>query len=279
MEYHADRFTDYSLLWYDEKGKLVALMPASVTDGVVTSHGGLTYGGVICDADMKTVTMLELFSSLLEFLCRDGMMRLVYKPVPSIFHRYPAEEDLYALFRVGARLFRRDLSSAIYLPERLRYSENRRRGIKRAQRNGLAVGESHHFGEFFALADQVLQDRHNVRPVHTWQEMKSLAESFPENIDFFEVYREKLLTGVIMYVTDTVAHVQYMVSSDEGKEVGALDLLLDYLISERYAGKRFFSFGVSTENGGQYLNEGLTNQKEQFGGRAIVHDFYEVDLA
>lgn len=33
-------------------------------------------------------------------------------------------------------------------------------------------------------------------------------------------------------------------------------------------------FGICTENNGNFLNEGLINQKQEFGGRGIVHDFY-----
>ena len=46
MEYHADRFTDYSLLVYDGN-KLLALLPANRSGDVLYSHAGLTYGGVI----------------------------------------------------------------------------------------------------------------------------------------------------------------------------------------------------------------------------------------
>ena len=46
MEYHADRFTDYSLLVYDGN-KLLALLPANRSGDVLYSHAGLTYGGLI----------------------------------------------------------------------------------------------------------------------------------------------------------------------------------------------------------------------------------------
>ena len=48
-------------------------------------------------------------------------------------------------------------------------------------------------------------------------------------------------------------------------------------VTEVYDGRRYFDFGISNEDGGRYLNRGLAAQKEGFGGRAVVHDFYEVD--
>ena len=59
---------------------------------------------------------------------------------------------------------------------------------------------------------------------------------------------------------------------------GALDLLFHQLIYDRYAQKRYFDFGISTEHGGQMLNEGLLFQKEGFGGRAVVYDTYEMEV-
>ena len=46
MDYHADRFTDHSLMVWN-KGRLSALLPANEHDGTLYSHQGLTYGGLI----------------------------------------------------------------------------------------------------------------------------------------------------------------------------------------------------------------------------------------
>jgi len=42
MEYHKDRFNDYSLLVYKDQ-KLFGLLPANITNDTVVSHQGLTY--------------------------------------------------------------------------------------------------------------------------------------------------------------------------------------------------------------------------------------------
>ena len=46
MEYHSDRFKDYSLLFYRD-GQLVGLLPANIRNDTLFSHEGLTFGGVI----------------------------------------------------------------------------------------------------------------------------------------------------------------------------------------------------------------------------------------
>ncbi len=280
MEYHADRFIDHSLLCYDEKEHLIAVMPATIKDGTVISHGGLTYGGVVTSAEMKTATMLKVFAALLDFLRTQGVTKLVYKPVPHIFHAVPAEEDLYALFVNKARLYRRDASSAIYLPKRAKFAKGKREGIRKALRNNIVVRESRDFRTFFEIGRKVMSERHNVAPVHTGEEMELLAGRFPDGIKLHASYAgDDMLAGVITFDFRHAVHVQYMYNSDRGLDVGALDIILDHLINDLYAGHRFLSFGVSTEEGGTYLNEGLIHQKEMFGARSVVHDFYELDIS
>jgi hypothetical protein len=280
MEYHADRFNDYSLLCLDDRDRLVALLPGSIKDGVVTSHGGLTYGGVICNSAMKAAAMLKVFASILEFMRRDHVRRLIYKAVPHIFHQIPAEEDLYALSMHNACLCRRDISSAIWLPDRLKFSKGKIEGIRKARRAGIVVRDSTDYASFFKIGSAVMQDRHNLQPVHTSKEMTLLADRFPGKILLHAAYRgEQMLAGAIVYRFSSSAHVQYMYNSDEGLGVGALDIVIDHLVNERYSKLRFLSFGVSTEDEGRHLNEGLIHQKEMFGARSIVHDFYEVDIS
>jgi hypothetical protein len=279
MEYHHDRFQDHSLLFFDERDRLVGLLPASRHDDVVISHGGLTYGGVIIDAEMKTAAMLNLFETMLTFLNRGGLRTFVYKPVPHIFHVLPAEEDLYALFRNNARLYRRDASSAVWLPGRLKFAKGKREGVRKAGRAGLVVEDADDFATFFALGRAVMRDRHNLQPVHSDAEMALLAGRFPEQIRLHGAFAgERMLAGAIVFRFAEAAHVQYMYNSDEGLGVGALDIVIDHVVNDRYTDLRYLSFGVSSEDDGWFLNEGLAHQKEMFGARAVVHDFYEMDL-
>jgi hypothetical protein len=280
MEYHADRFPDASLVCFDDDEKLVALLPATPSgDGVLSSHGGLTFGGVVSAESMKVGLMLEIFDAMLAHLRAAGFARLAYKAVPHIYHRVPAEEDLYALFRNGARLVRRDVSSTIDARARLPFSKGRRYQIKHALKNGVEVARSFDFETFMAIEERVLKERHGLRPVHTAAELMKLAGRFPENIKLFAATRAgEMLAGVVVYESENVAHAQYIGATDEGKATGAPDLVINLLINEYYKGKRFFDFGISTEDGGRYLNSGLVKNKEAFGGRAVAYDFYEIDL-
>lgn len=280
LEYHADRFPDASLMFYGEDERLVALLPATMRDTTLSSHAGLTFGGVVSNNAMKASVMLEIFDAMRANLIERGLTRAVYKAVPHIYHRLPAEEDLYALYRHNAKMVRRDISSAILLKDKLPFSKGRKWAIKQGQKNGLEVSKSDDFRVFMAIEEQVLDAKHNLRPVHTAEEIQMLAGRFPDNIKLFSAYSNNtMLAGVLVYESDNVAHAQYMAANDEGRQKGALDLILDYLINDYYRNKNYFDFGISTEDDGRYLNSGLIENKQSFGARAIVHDFYEIDLA
>lgn len=86
------------------------------------------------------------------------------------------------------------------------------------------------------------------------------------------------MAGVLVFETPQVVHAQYIANSEEGREIGALDLVMDHLVNVFSAGHRYFDFGISTENSGRLLNGGLISQKEMFGGRGIVYDHYRMRI-
>ncbi|MFD2999739.1 GNAT family N-acetyltransferase [Pontibacter toksunensis] len=276
MEYHADRFTDHSLLFY-RKGRLIALLPANEVGQEVHSHGGLTYGGIISDNRMKVHVMLEVFEAVKVYLKARGFERMLYKTIPHIYHQVPAEEDLYALFRCNAKLYRRDVSSVIELAQPVGYNRQRRWEAKKAKRAQLQVQVSQDYSQFMQVEQELLQEKYNKLPVHTAEEMALLSSRFPENIKLFEARQEDVMVaGVILYETATVAHCQYMSTTAKGRALGAMDALVDHLLTEVYPHKKYFDFGISTDEQGQYLNQGLVRNKESYGARTVVHDFYEL---
>lgn len=274
MDYHADRFIDSSLV-VERGSEIVAVLPASIRDTVVSSHGGLTYAGLLTTHDLRADATLSVFELIGEHYRQAGVSQVIYKPVPHVFHAYPAEEDLYALQRVGARLLRRDISSVVPLQDRVSFSDARRRSVRRAAAAGVQVRRGHDLAEYHALLGEVLR-RHEAVPTHSLAELQLLQSRFPDQIILHEARQgETLLAGVLVYDFGRTVHSQYIAASEEGRRVDALSLLLGELVGTSYADRTYFSFGISTEQQGSVLNSGLIAQKESFGARAVVHDIYE----
>jgi Acetyltransferase (GNAT) domain len=280
MDYHADRFADHSFVALDDSGRLLALLPAHGSEERLVSHGGLTYGGFVIDGRMTVSLMLELFRAAAEEMRRSGFASLLYKSIPYIYHRAPAEEDRYALFRADARLARRDHLAVVDYRARQPRQERRMRSIRKAEKLGLIVRETEDLGSYWEILSANLMSRYGVQPVHSIDEIMLLRSRFPNCIRLFAAYEgDSMRAGVVLYISDCVCHAQYIGASDEGREQGALDIIFDHLIASFAGVTRYFDFGTSTEHNGTFLNAGLADFKEGFGARTVVHDHYEVDLA
>ena len=269
MDYHADRFQDASLMIY-RKEQLYALLPANRLGDTLYSHQGLTYGGLITKKQATTAEICEVFHS--------GVQRVIYKPTPWIYHCYPAEEDLYALTYIcHAQLTSRDISSTIPLDSLMTFGKDRRRGVRKATRAGVTVRESKDLATFWDILDKNLTNKYATHPVHSLEELTLLHSRFPNSIRLFMAYNDKgiAIGGTIIYEMPQVVHTQYISASPEGKRLGAIDLLFDYILNDVYANhKGFFDFGKSTEEEGKILNTTLIFQKEGFGGRGVCYDCY-----
>jgi hypothetical protein len=277
LEYHNDRFQDYSLIVLD-KEKWVAVVPANIVGNEIFSHQGLTYGGLVYNEKIKLSSVIEIFKAVLSFLNENNIEKLQLKLIPSIYHQEPAEELNYALFLAEAQLIRRDSMAVIDLSKKISIASGRKEGITKGKKSKLEIKEVDDFELFWnTILIPNLAKKHHAKPVHSLQEMTKLKELFPENIRQFNVFENGIIVaGTTIFETENVAHCQYISGKEDKNELGGLDLLFHHLITEVFKNKRFFDFGTSNENQGRKLNNGLSYWKESFGASIIVHDFYEV---
>ena len=280
MEYHADRFTDHSLMVFEDE-QLVALLPASRgAGGMIASHGGLTYGGLVTGNRMTAALALDAFKSVLDHCRADGFTAMHYKPVPHFYHRLPAEEDLQALFLCGAQICRSDLSGTVPLKNSPGFAKSKRAGLKAATKAGIEVIESRSFSDFSDILAQNLATRHGATPTHSQSELELLAGRFPDEIRLFEARRQgDICAGILMFDCGPTVHAQYISSTPEGRDVGAIDAIVSHLINDIFKDRDWFDFGISTVNQGRELNVGLSRQKEMYGARTTVYQQYLVPLS
>ena len=249
MEYHKDRFTDNSLLFYDDD-KLVAIFPASIKEGILSSHGGLTYGGFITSNDMKQHHMNDCFTALKEYAASNGIKEIIYKHIPHIYHKQPAEEDIYSLYFNKAEIFKIEASTVVDLQNPLKMQEIRKRQAKKDAKNSVEVKESNDFEAFF-----------------------------PENIKLVAAfYQEKMIAGTVLFIYENAIHTQYLAANEQAREIGALDLTITNVIEQYKDSKKWLDFGISTEDAGRFLNEGLISQKEGFGGRTNIYQTWKIKI-
>ena len=280
MDYHADRFADYSLMFYLD-GSLYALLPANRKDDTLYSHQGLSYGGLIMSEQTTTAAVGVLFNELNAFLRADSICRVVYKAIPWIYHRLPSEEDLFAIFlQCNARILGRDISSTIIPSRPVRWKRDRRYAANKARSNGIIVTPSDDYAAFWHILSDNLMRKFGAHPVHTLDEIMLLHSRFPDHIQLWTAHSAvgELLAGTVLYVNEGVVHSQYISASDEGKRLHAVDALYDHIIHRAYADASYIDLGTSNMPHSSDLHESLIYQKEGFGGRAVCYDTYEWTL-
>ncbi|MBK0368758.1 GNAT family N-acetyltransferase [Flavobacterium sp. SE-1-e] len=277
MEYHKDRFEDYSLLVFEGE-KLVALLPANKVGNTVFSHQGLTYGGLILQPSCKLKSIIQIFKNILNFLNQQDISSLYLKQIPSIYCSYPSDEINYLMSVLQGKTVMKHNVSVIDLRRKILISKSRKECIRRGQKLGLQIKEETQIDAFWnTLLIPNLRDKYQSKPVHSAAEIKKLMQLFPANIRHFNVYHQnELVCGTTLFITPFVAKPQYISGSDKNNLLGSLDYLYDYLIHEIAKEKDFFDFGPSHENNGLQIVENINFWKESFGAHSLVQDFYEV---
>ena len=280
MEYHQDRFEDFSLLVFDDSEQLIALLPANRQEDTLFSHQGLTYGGIILQEKTKLSDCIFIAMSIFEFLKTCGCNKMIFKEVPAIYHKMPSDELRYLMFLMRGNLIRRDVLSVLDMTSSFSFSRDRKNGIKRGIKNNLVVREEANFESFWTeILIPNLAEKHQAKPVHSLEEMQYLHSKFPKNIRQFNVYQnDTIVAGTTIFESNLVAHSQYISGNSDKNELGSLDFLHDYLISNVFKNKKYFDFGISNENHGKNINEGLLYWKESFGAKSITQDFYELEI-
>ena len=287
MSYHQERFIDESLLIYKDE-KLISLFPAAQDPQDAThivSHPGITYGGLLAPIKISAVSQIEIFANIIDHYHHRNFKKLTYKAVPDCFKSLPIQDDLYALFFHSASLTRRDLNCVIDLtkPSTLTSKDlsKMRNMLRKAEKNGVQIIEDKTYLQgFYHLLEQTLLEKYQQKPAHSFKELEYLLSSFPKNIRLITaVIKDQVIAGSLLLVDKNFIHTQYLANSEQGQPLFALDYVIDYAIqSAKENNKQSFSFGVSNEQQGRYLNEGLYLSKVKHGGMGMIHDFYTINL-
>ncbi len=278
MDYHAHRFTDFSLLIANEKQQILAVLPANRVENQIFSHAGLTYGGLLLSKDEKLQNIILYWQHLLIFLAENGIKTLFYKTIPAHYPQQLSKEEQYIFFLLQAEIYRVDTSFVVDYQQFSEFNHRRQRSIKKALKHNPTIEK----GDFALFWEQILapnlQARFGVAPVHSLEEILSLKLKFVDNIFQYNIFlNNEIAAGVTIFRTETTAHAQYIATNEWGKATGAVDYLFDFLIKKEFNFLRYFSFGIANEEQGQKINWGLAEWKESFSPQIFPQHFYKIE--
>lgn len=281
MEYHSDRFEDFSLLVFNNKEKLVAILPANRVDESVFSHQGLTYGGIIWLQKNKLVNALPIYISILKYLKENGIQTIHFKLIPNFYCQQFSNELDYLLFVSKGKWKQSQCFSVVDLAQNLHFSETRKQLIKKLDVTKIKIKTDENLSTFWnELLIPTLNNTFNAKPIHSLEEITLLKQNFPENIKQFSIYKNnKIIAGTTLFINKNVVHTQYIATLKDEEFKGTIDYLIYHLMTEVFQDFDFFDFGSSNENDGKKINKGLLFWKESFGAQTVVQNFYEVETA
>ncbi|EHA1124986.1 methicillin resistance protein [Vibrio navarrensis] len=280
LNYHKNRYDDHSVMVYKDDN-LVAIFPAAkYGEFTIVSHIGATYGGLVYDERIYGNVTVSILLEIRKYYFGLGFTEIIYKVTPSLYHSVGDDDDIYALFRLGASLERVDINAYIDISNRLRVSNQRKRNFKKALKNGISL----HVGfdnilEFYEILSTNLESKYDSRPVHSVSELKDLNQRFPGNLELQVIKntRGQVISGVLFFNINNVKHAQYIASSSIGYELGGLDYLFETVIASfGESNQRFLAFGTSNEDNGRVLNQTLYRFKRQFGSASVSHLFFKI---
>lgn len=277
LEYHKDRFRDFSLMIFDDEN-LIAVLPANRAENSVFSHQGLTYGGMVIKQDLRMTIFFDVFCKILKFLNEQEIEIFYWKEIPYFYNTFPNDEWKYLMFITEAELYRRDLCSVIDLRKDYYVSKSVIRYVKSSEKSGIYYKKCNLWETFWKdILEPELLLNHNVSPVHSLDEILNLKSKFENNIHLYGAFFEnEMLGGTVIFTDKNTAHAQYICVKTEHKEKKALNFLFHKLITEAFKNYDYFDFGISNEEGGRKLNKGLLYWKEGFGARGVSQDFYKI---
>ena len=290
LNYHpAGRFTDCSLLVYDSHDKLSAVIPAAQQrvgeKTVFSSYPGASHGGIVIGQKFKTADALDLVPMLIEHCRSNGFNQIDIKPVPRIYHYRFCDELDFALRYHGFFVSSTELATTLALqgnnPRKPNTGENARRNIRKAAKLGISIKESQDYQSYWDILSANLQTRHKAHPTHSLEEIIDLTNRYPQTIKLFAAYYDSEMTGGVLtfLLNSRVINCFYISHNPKYQHLRPLNLLFHELINwGKEKGYHYLDWGISTEDKGKYVNQGLFRFKEGFGGRGVLRETYRYDI-
>lgn len=279
MEYHADRFQDFSLLVFEED-ILQAVVPANCKDNQIFSHQGLTYGGFVFRNEFPIGQIETVLSETFSFLQSQGFVKCEIKAMLPFYAPDFHAEIQQVLSDKQAKITAQKMNLAIDFRTEYSISKSKLKHYRRLQSEGLVVKKEADCTIFWQeVLEPLLLEKYQTKPLHSLAEINSLQSKFPNHIEQYNLYRDgEILAGITLFKTATVIKSQYGATTENGKKFRALDYLFLYLIDSFKDDYDYFDMGTVDDNSELGYNEGLLNQKKELGCSVYSQNIFQIAL-
>ncbi len=276
MDYHADRFTDFSLMFYYGE-ELFGILPAHIRDNTLFSHNGLSFGGIIRKRTFNPEKNLSFLHALLNFLARNHIRKFIVKSPPAFLYPWLNTYNDWLYLQAG-RIERIQFHWLIDTrkPPSILLNADRKKQFKK--KPVPQTGLSEDWYTFWQILEQNLQERHHTQPVHRVDEIIKLAESFPDQIRLITAKIDgKTVAGAVLYDYRHVLHFQYLAALPEKKYRHAVDFLTAKIIRDNYEKYAYINLGTARIPGQNNEDPGLIYWKFSHGAEPFPQYTFVID--
>lgn len=294
LNYHPkERFKDHSLVVLKGTNSIIALIPACEIEEdnkkVLYSHMGSTFGGIIVNQNSYNIKHIEEIIKKLESYCIDNKFNeIILKNSSALFCKDRMDLIDYFLFKNNYNYYD-ELSFYVdckKLPEDIlsAFSSGRRRDYRYSLKNNLVFKKLELDDEITDFYNLLLGNlkKFDKKPVHSLGEILEFKNiRLTDIVDFYGAYHQNsMLAGTMVFkFYKQVFHTQYLASDQTKLSLFPMEFLNTNLIRvAKEQGYDYFSFGISTEDHGKVLNEGLALFKEGFGASYCINRTYKKKL-
>lgn len=287
LNYHPpDRFLDHSLI-FKNKNKIIALFPAieksKKSESYLISHAGASYGGFVF-SDISIQNAFYLVEDLLNYARGKNFRRILLTVPPMIYSSRFNNHIEFALIQSGFQYRKREITSVVKLNCTMKeilnlYKNEARTALKKAQKMGIKIQINTDYDAFYSILVANLEAHGSLSATHNLDEIKKLAEMYPDKIFLFGAFLDdEMIAGIINFICNSkVTLAFYITGKIEYRPYRPINLLIYHVM--QWANERnfnYFDLGTITIN--MKINWGLGKFKETFGARGIFRDTFEIIL-
>lgn len=289
LNYHSSGKFNDSSVFVEKANKVIAVIPSATlqneNERVYYSHPGASYGGIAMIESVDLQDTSEIVNLTREHARELTCDKIIMTIPPSHYYQnYNSYLD-FALLRSGFSYKIRELSSVLNLDGGVEsvyanFAPSVNRAIRKAEKCGLHVSESHNIQNYYSILKSNLSMRHNVNPTHSLDELKRLFELFPERISLYAAESAgEMVGGIITFGCNARVNLAfYIAHKHEFQNSRPVDLVIWHVIQESIRkGYSYLDFGTFTLK--EKPNWGLCRFKEKFGARGIFRDTLECSIA
>jgi len=264
LNYHKDKFQDESILIYDNE--LVCVVPCCKKDNNYFSHSGATYGGPV----FKNFELLKI-KKIIDLIFEYYKNKIEFRIAGNIYFNVP-QNKLFFLLNQKLKI---KLELSWYVNnfdnwfDNIKNKRNKSYLDKFEKNHNITIANNNDdYINFHNILSKNLNEKYKSNPTHSLDEFLIFKNQIEENQSLYLVKKENIILGGVLLVkaTNNCWYTFYISKNSDYNSTSNCSILFimkNISLDARKNNVKYLDYGISTEDKGLILNEGLSIFKEE----------------